>query len=182
MPTCETVTIDGTVYAVDRDVTDFNDDPDAPSRAICWLTARRGTRTLIVRDQIAHGAFVASGSTRLERTPSHRLREALETVFGPFPAVGKAADEPEVETDPPGRVVRVVEDPTQVVRLEVTPVQRGLLAAGLAASLRELADAIGAGGNDHDLRRVLGHTHGVVAELRAHILNAPVVKKKEGNA
>lgn len=84
----ETVTIDGTVYIVDRDVAEFNDDPNAPSLAICALTAKRGgTWTLVVRDQIAHGAFVASGSTKLERTPSHRLRAALEPLFGPFPTV-----------------------------------------------------------------------------------------------
>lgn len=89
MSTVETVTIDGTVYVVDRDVTEFD---HTTSKAICALTAQnRGTWTLIVRDQIAHGAFVAAGSRKLESLPSHRLREALEPLFGPFPPIRPAA-------------------------------------------------------------------------------------------
>lgn len=81
----ETVTVDGTVYEVDRNVAEYD---HSTSRAICALTARHGgTWTLIVRDRIAHGAFVAMGSTRLQRTPSARLRAALEPLFGPFDEV-----------------------------------------------------------------------------------------------
>ena len=83
----ETVTIDGTVYTVDRDVADWNDEPFLTSLAICALTAQRGVRTIVFRDQIAHGAFLAAGATKLEKLPSHRLREALEPLFGPFPTI-----------------------------------------------------------------------------------------------
>lgn len=92
--TAETVTIAGTVYLVGRDVSayDDGDTPRATSRAICTLTARRpgSTETLIVRDQIAHGAFVAMGSARLQRTPSGVLRAALEPLLGPFPTITPA--------------------------------------------------------------------------------------------
>lgn len=82
----ETVTIDGTVYDVDRDVAD--EWSTSTSEAVCALTAqRRGTWTLISRDKIAHGAFLATGSTKLEKLPSARLRAALEPLFGPFPTV-----------------------------------------------------------------------------------------------
>lgn len=83
----EQITIDGTVYHVDRDMDEWNDDITT-SVAVCALTAvRGGTFTLITRDQIAHGAFVAHGAKKLEKLPSHRLREALEPLFGPFPPV-----------------------------------------------------------------------------------------------
>lgn len=86
----ETVTIDGTVYDVDRDVAADNEDVTT-SLALCWLTAQRGgTATLVVRDQIAHGAFVAMGATRLEKLGSGRLRAALEPLFGPFPPITPA--------------------------------------------------------------------------------------------
>lgn len=86
----ETLTIDGTVYLVDRDVAQFNEDITT-SLALCTLTARNGgTPTVIVRDQIAHGAFVAMGARKLEKLPSARLRQALEPLFGPFPTVTPA--------------------------------------------------------------------------------------------
>lgn len=78
-----TVTIDGTAYTVGELDASWT---DATSEGVCTLTPakRAGTVTMVFRDRIAHGAFVAHGSAKLSRVPSHVLRAALEPVLGPF--------------------------------------------------------------------------------------------------